>query len=714
MKNQVRAVFLVFLVTLLGLINVAQAQPEGKRAFEIADYYRTAFVSSPSVSPDGRLVAFSVRRYALEQQKSWSEIWMMKADGSDLRQMTYGRHSDTSPVFSPDGAQLLFVSNRAGDDQLFVMQVGGGEARQLTHFPTGVSDPRWSPDGRWVAVTSQVFPECGADGPCNERINRAIEDGKLQVHVADHLLYRHWTHWRDGKYAHILLVDAGSGKVVKDMTPGAWDSPTFSLSGDRGYDFAPDSKHLCYVSNHDADPESSTNADLWLVPVEGPITKETALNITAENHGWDGAPLFSPDGRSIAYRSQAAPGYESDLFRIALYDLQNKSVRYLTNGSNFDNWVDEIAWTSDSKALLFQGEYHGRNPLYRIAVQTGAISDVLTDGAISGWKVLPDDHSLIYSRRTVGDPTEIYRAAAGDAAGEALTHFNRELKAEVDIRPAEEMWVQGAGDYKVHVFIVKPHNFDPGKKYPLILNVHGGPQSQWMDSYRGDWQVYPGKGYVVAFANPTGSTGYGQEFTAAISKDWGGRVFQDLMKVTDALEQLPYVDSSRMGSMGWSYGGYMMMWFEGHTHRFKASASMMGVYDLTAMYGATEELWFPEFDLGGTPWTSDLYKKWSPSEYVTQFKTPCQVITGERDYRVPYTQSLEFFTDLQKMKVPSRLIVYKNAGHWPNWYEMAFYYEAHLDWFHRWLGGEAAPYDYLKFARNLLFQKEAGQAGANK
>jgi dipeptidyl aminopeptidase/acylaminoacyl peptidase len=225
-----------------------------------------------------------------------------------------------------------------------------------------------------------------------------------------------------------------------------------------------------------------------------------------------------------------------------------------------------------------------------------------------------------------------------------------------------------------------------------------------MDSYRGDWQVYPGKGYIVAFANPTGSTGYGQKFTADISKDWGGRVFQDLMKVADALERLPYVDRDRMGAMGWSYGGYMMMWFEGNTARFKANASMMGIYDLTSMFGSTEELWFPEWDLGGTPWTSDLYIKWSPSQYVKNFKTPCLVITGEKDFRVPYTQSLEYFTALQKRHVPSKLVVYKKAGHWPNWYEMAFYYNMHLDWFHRWLGGEAAPYDGQKFMRNELFE----------
>jgi dipeptidyl aminopeptidase/acylaminoacyl peptidase len=280
---------------------------------------------------------------------------------------------------------------------------------------------------------------------------------------------------------------------------------------------------------------------------------------------------------------------------------------------------------------------------------------------------------------------------------------------EVDIRPAETMWVSGADNARVQVFIVKPHDFDPAKKYPLILNVHGGPQSQWADSFRGDWQVYPGAGYVVAFANPHGSTGFGQAYTAEISGDWGGKVYEDLMKVTDALEKLPYVDPKRMGAMGWSYGGYMMNWFEGHTDRFKALASMMGIFDNRAFFGATEELWFPEWDLKGQPWNSDLYEKFSPSNFVKTFKTPCLVITGERDYRVPYTQGLQMFTALQKMNVPSRLIVYSNAGHWPSWYEMALYYTAHLEWFHTYLGGGAPPWSTEAFLRNAVFDTTSGK-----
>jgi len=677
-----------------------------QRAFEIADYYRTAFVGAPQLAPARGLVAFTVRRYELEKAESSSEIWLMKPDGTALRQMTFGHHHDGTPVFSADGKSLIFVSDREGDSpQLWIMAVDGGEPRKLTDFPMGVGDPVVSPNGKYIAVRSEVFPECGADAECNETIAKDRKEGKLDVHMADTLLYRHWTSWRDGKYSHVLLVDAGTGKVLKDMTPGKWDAPTFSLGGAVGYAFSPDSKELLYVSNHDPDPASSTNADLWAVPVDPGAAGLGARNLTADNKGWDGAPRYSPDGRYVAYLSQEKPGYESDLFRIALHDRKTGATRYLTTRKNFDEWVDDLRWSADGRTLYFQAEQKGENPLFRIDLGSGKIKRLFGHGAIGGWELLPGG-GIVYSRRTTGEPPEIFLWTRKGGSKKRLTRFNEALESEVDIRPAEAIWVKGAGDYKIQVFIVKPHGFDPSKKYPLILNVHGGPQQQWMDAYRGDWQVYPGKGYIVAFPNPTGSPGYGQDFVDAISCDWGGRVFKDLMLVADALEALPYVDADRMGAMGWSYGGYMMMWFEGHTTRFKAIAAMMGVYDLRAMYSSTEELWFPEHDLCGPPWSSKDYRRFSPSEYVTSFKTPSLVITGEQDFRVPYTQSLEYFTDLQKMGVPSRLVVFPKSGHWPSWYEMAFYYDVHLDWFHRWLGGEPAPWDPEAFVRNEIFGKK--------
>jgi dipeptidyl aminopeptidase/acylaminoacyl peptidase len=694
------------LIVIACLVFSAYANAQ-KRAFTIEDLYRVKSISDVHVSPDGKSIAYVITESDLPRAKRGSHIWLMDIDGSNPRQLTNSPKGESSPRFSPDGKSLLFISSRDGDSSLYLIPLGGGEARRLTNISTSIADPVWSPDSKSIAFSSDVYPECGADDACNKKTSDTWSNGPLKAHMADALLYRHWTDWKDGTRTHILLANVETG-AIRDLTPGDVDSPTFQLGGPVQYDFAPDSSELVFVSNRDKTPASSTNNDLWLLSLRDP--KATPRNITASNPAYDGSPKYSPDGRFIGYRIQKQPGYESDLFRLALYDRKAGTSTVITE--SFNNWIDSFEWSADSRTMFFAAQFEGQNPIYKLDVASRAITQTLADEAIDEFEFTRDGRRVVYGHRSTGEPPEIFAAEVnGDKAATPvkLTRVNDSLAAEVDIRPAESMWVEGANGAKVQVFIVKPHGFDAARKYPLILNVHGGPQSQWMDAFRGDWQVYPGSGYVVAFANPHGSTGYGQEFTAKISGDYGGAVFQDLMKVTDALEKLPYVDSNRMGAMGWSYGGYMMNWFEGHTTRFKAIASMMGLYDLRSFYGATEELWFPEWDLKGQPWTSDLYEKWSPSNYVKNFKTPALVISGERDYRVPYTQSLQFFTALQKMGVPSKLLVYSNAGHWPNWYEMALYYTAHLEWFSKYLGGEAPAWTTEQFLRNAVFDPQTGK-----
>ena len=693
--------FLFVCLLLLGFPCLA-----AKHAFTIEDYYRVRALDDIHVSPDGKTVAFVVTTNDLPHANSTKHIWLMDADGKNARQFTDGDKNDTSPIFSPDGKWIAFTSSRDGDDNLYLIPIGGGEARRLTHVSTGASDPLWSPDGKWIAFSSDVYPECGADDACNKKISERWAKGPLHAHMSDGLLYRHWTEWKDGTRTHIFLADASTG-TVRDMTPGDFDSPPFSLGGPQEYDFSPDSKELAFDSNHDRDPSSSTNSDVWIVSL---ANGAKARNITESNPAFDGNPRYSPDGKYIAYRLQKQPGYESDLFRLAVYDRASGKSRVLTE--SFQDWVEDFYWAADSKSLYFSAPVKGNQPIYQVALDSGTVQPLLTDHAIKAFALTSDDARLFYIRSSVGEPPEVFAAELNNgtaAAPQRLSHFNEQVSSDADIRPAEIAWVPGAGGAKIEVFIVKPHDFDPSKKYPVILNVHGGPQQQWADSFRGDWQVYPGAGYVVAFANPHGSNGYGQDFTAEISGDWGGEAFEDLMKVTDELARLPYVDRDRMGAMGWSYGGYMIDWFEGHTDRFKAIASMMGVFDLRSMYGATEESWFPEWDLKGRPWNSPQYEKFSPSYYVQNFKMPCLVISGERDYRVPYTQSLQFFTSLQKMNVPSRLIIYSNAGHWPSWYEMALYYTAHLEWFHKYLGGDAPPWTAEQFQRNAVFDRATGK-----
>ena len=673
-----------------------------KRAFTIADLYRLRQVSDLTLSPDGATIAFTLTTRDLPKAQSASHIWMMSVGDGAPRQLTMHEKGESAPAFSPDGKQLAFISSRDGTANLYLLPLDGGEARKLTKISTGTADPRWSPDGKWIAFSSDVYPECGADDACNQKVRERWSKGKLQAHMADALLYRHWTEWKDGKRTHVLLAEVATD-IVRDLTPGDFDAPPYQLSGQLQYDFSPDSAELVYVSNHDPRPASSTNNDLWLVPVSG---SGQPKNITASNPAYDGNPQYSPDGRYIAYRLQKQPGYESDLFRLAVYDRAHGSSRVMTE--SFRNWVEEFHWAADSKSIYFSAPVEGDQPVFQVSLDTGNLRHVLTDKAIAEFALSKDGRRIVYVRSSVAEPEEIFTADLDAGAPRAISHFNDALASEVDLPPAERMWFTGAGGAKIETFVVKPHGFTLGKKYPLILNVHGGPQSQWADSFRGDWQVYPGAGYVVAFPNPHGSTGYGQDFTAEISGDFGGQVYEDLMKVTDELAKLPYVDSSHMGAMGWSYGGYMMDWFEGHTDRFKAIASMMGLFDLPAMYGATEELWFPEWDLKGQPWNSADYDKFSPSKYVDNFKTPCLVITGENDYRVPYTQSLEFFTALEKKNVPSRLIVYSKAGHWPDWYEMALYYTAHLEWFHKYLEGGGPPWTTEQFLRNAVFDTTTG------
>lgn len=668
------------------LTTTAQTQ---KRAFEVKDVYRVQYASGPTVSAKGQL-AYTVSGSILSRQKSFMNIVV---DGKTVTNDSLS----ASPQWSEDGKKLYYTSYKSGTAQLYVLE--NGVSTQLTDYALGVQSAIVSPNGRYVAFAAQVDPLTdGTDGKAQLAALTAKQKNPLQAHLTDSLFLRHWTEYNDGRYWHILVYDLQTKKYT-DLTPGRYDSPVFSPNGPSGFVFSPDSKEICYLSNHDRHPEASTNCDLWVVPVTGGETR----CLTADNKAWDGSPQYSPDGRWIAYRFQRTPGYESDRFILGLINRKTGEKRILTE--QFDNWVDDFQWSADSKQIYFLGEVRGEEPLYAVDLAKGHIRPVIAGKAISGF-CADGKGGFYYSYSTTGKPSALYHA---DKKGREtqVTHLNDQLEAEVDMRPSETMWVMGAKGDSVEVFIVKPHNFDPSKKYPLIVNVHGGPQMQWMNSFRADWQVYPGAGYVVAYPNPHGSTGYGQDFCRAISGDWGGSPYEDVIAVTNKLAELNYVDSTRMGAMGWSYGGYFMNWLQGQPHRFKCLASMMGVFNLRAMWGTTEELWFPNFELGGQPWNSKLYDKWSPNMYVKNYRTPTLIITGERDYRVSYNQSLEYFTILQTLGIPSRLIVFDNDGHWPsNLKSMPLYYNAHLEWFHKYLGGAPAPWKSEDMVKSGDFFKD--------
>ncbi|MCA9670923.1 MAG: S9 family peptidase [Myxococcales bacterium] len=674
-----------------------------KRPFDIEALYKVASVSSPAFSPDGKWLLFTVTRYALAKGKSNTDIYRVRPDGSELRRLTHHESSDSSPVWAPDGRSFVFVSGRKDGAQLWRMHVDGGEPKKISDIKTGVSHPRFTPDGKSLLFVSRVFPELGADQAKNKALVDDIKKSPIKAHLADELLYRHWTFYKDGRRSHILRLELATNKLT-DLTPGDFDTPAFG-QGDAGFDISPDGAELCFVSNREPGSARAwtTNKDLFVVSLRG-APNRNPRNLTKANKAFDGHPRYSPDGKHIAFVTQKIPGYESDRLRLAVYDRKAGSTRVLSEG--FDNWVMDFQWSYDNAALIFKGAEKGRFPLFRLNVTSGKIERLAVPPSVRSFDVAKDGR-VAFTFTSVGRPAELFISDVMASQAKRLTFINREVVERYDLRPVEEMWIE-VGGRKVHTFIVKPHGFVKGRRYPLIINVHGGPQYQWTDRMRGDWQVYPSAGYVVAFFNPTGSIGYGQQLTYAISKDWGGAVYRDVMAVTDALAKLPFVDAKKLGAMGWSYGGYMMAWLLGNTTRFRAIAAMMAVYDLPSFHGATEELWFPEWDLGGVPWNNAAaYSKFNPSSLAAKFKTPTLVITGERDYRVPYTQSLQLFTALRRQNVPARLIVFPNDGHWPSWVKsMPLYYAAHLDWFARYLGGKKSPYDLKAMIRGRAFNKK--------
>lgn len=678
--------FLLFILFASGL----NAQ---KKPFTIEEFYKIKSVGSPVLSNSGERIAYSVTEYDLPAAKTTSTVYVMNKNGSSLKSISDKLPGAYSPFWSVSDDLYLLSKG-----QLYKYSFDKDNVEQLTDFYPGISAPVVSNDERYVAFTADLFPECGVENDCNKRLDESTANGPVQAYIADNLMFRHWTQYKGEKETFLILYDMVE-KKYEIITSSDVLSDTYMLGGGPKYAFSPDSRILAYVSTPEKNIAASTNTDIYLLP----IGSKEAVNITFANNAWDGTPAFSPDGNYIAYRTQTTPGFEADRFRVAVYDIKALQTQTLTEA--FDYTTSDLSWSQDSKSIYFTANVQGYNPVFKVDAVSKVVTKVTDDKAVRGYQISKDQQTVFLNFSSVDKPGEIYSYTLNSGTYSQITFYNKKISEEVDIRPAEQMWVDGADGIPVHVFIVKPHGFEEYKKYPLIINVHGGPQMQWMDSYRGDWQIYPGSGYVVAFLNPHGSTGYGSKYTEAISKDWGGKVYEDVMKVTEALEKLPYIDSEKMGAMGWSYGGYMMNWLQGHTKKFKCLASMMGVYDLESMWGATEELWFVNWDIGGQPWNSDLYAKYSPSNYVQNFSTPALIITGEKDFRVPYTQSLQFFTTLQSLGIDSRLIVFKNDGHWPNNIKsMPLYYNAHLEWFHKYLGGEPAPYNSSEMVKNNIFK----------
>jgi dipeptidyl aminopeptidase/acylaminoacyl peptidase len=660
--------------------NVANA----KRPISFDDMMKVQRISDPQVSPGGRWVAYVQGKVDFEANKVVNHLWLISTAGGDPKQLTTGDGSDTRPRWSPDGEFIAFISTRGGKSQVWIIPVSGGEARQLTSLSTEADGVTWARKGDALLFTSDVYPDC-ADEACNKKRLEEAEKSKVKARVIDELLFRHWNEWRDGKYTHLFTVSATGGTPV-DLTPGAVDSPTWFLGAPDGYDISPDGSEACFTSNRSGGSRVawSTNNDLFLVSTKG----GEARNITKDNPGSDASPQYSPDGRYIAYTSQARDGYESDLFRLRVYDRQTGSIKDLTTG--FDQWVTNFAWAPDSDTIYFTAEESARQPVFKTSVRHPKVEKVLA-GMNDDVAVTPDGQSLLLTRTSMTQPTEIYRAAVSGGAATQLTHANDALLSELDMNSAELVMTKGALGAEIQSLLLKPPGFDANTKYPAIVLVHGGPQSAWDDawSYRWNAQMFASHGYVMIMTNFHGSTGYGQKFVEEISGDWGGACYQDIMMATDYLENLSYVDKDHIGAAGASFGGYMIDWIAGHTHRFKALVSHDGVYDSRSMYGETEEIWFDEWEHQGPPWTKrESYEKSSPSNHVQNIETPMLIVQGALDFRVPEGQAIQLFTSLQRRSIPSRLLYFPDEGHWvlkPQ--NSQLWYKTVLGWLDKYVKG---------------------------
>jgi dipeptidyl aminopeptidase/acylaminoacyl peptidase len=626
-------------------------------------------VSDPHVSPDGKQVVYVLTEIDREANKSNSDLWLVPVAGGEPRRLTTAPGSDTHPRWNPDGKTIAFLSTRGGSAQIWLLPVEGGEARALTKLPVDVSGPIWSPRGDRLACVASVYP--GMTPEKSAELDKTHADSKSQAKTFDSLMIRHWTEWETGKKSHLFVVDAATGDA-KDLTPN-WNAniPPAPFGGSSDYSWSADGASIAFVSEPLENPAWSTNTDIWLVSTSG----GEARNISGSNKGADAQPAFSPDGRMLAWLSQERAGFEADQWVLSYLPVGELNAKPVAISKAMDRSIGSFRWQPDRPEIVAVVDDGGYTSVWSLPTLVRR-APILVSGKASHSAAEPvAGGALVLARSTTASPTELYRIDSAGGAPQPLTRHNEALVAQLDLSPAESFTFSGADGDQVQGWLVKPPGFDPAKKYPVVFLIHGGPQGAWHDEWHNRWNygLFAAPGYCVVAVNPRGSTGFGQRFTDQISRDWFGRVVVDLyLGLKHALEKNPFLDSDRMAAAGASFGGYMINWIAGHpdsapglSDKFRCLVSHAGIFDLTSMNIATEELWFAEWEFGGSPWdTPEVHLTQSPSTYVKNFKIPSLVLHGALDFRVPDTQGIAMFTALQRRGVPSRFVYFPDEGHW--------------------------------------------------
>jgi dipeptidyl aminopeptidase/acylaminoacyl peptidase len=713
----------IFLAIILSFATSAFAQSQ-KHPFTFEDMMKLKRVAAPVPSPDGKWVVFDCEDVDLAANKKTSHLWIVPASGGESHRLNPTPNHEERPRFSADGKRLIWTSKATDPTQIWMcdFDVNGGalagKPHQVTSISTGADGAIWSPDGKNIVFVSAVYPDC-KDDACNKQRDEELKKSKVKAKIFARLFYRHWNAFTEFKRSHLFVipadttVEAGaspapspesqpapasggplqkSSNEPRDLTPGDHDVPPFSLGGQDMYAISPDGQEVAYTSNIDEVEATSTNNEIFVVPISGGTPKKISIS-----PGSDTTPLYSPDGKYLAWRSQARAGFEADKWRLFVQDRQSAKTTDVTE--NFDRSVGSFTWQPDSAMVIFTAEDHGNAAIFGVMPRSRDLKytkprypDLHADDLVFS------PNALFLTRMSVTAPNEIWRIDQMHEIGtfmglddfKPVTHMNDALLSQIDMQPLESFTFKGANDDEVQGFMVKPPGFDPNKRYPLKFLLHGGPQGAWGNSwtYRWNAELFAATGnYVVVMINFHGSTGYGQKFTDSISGDWGGKPYVDVMKGLDYVERTyPFIDKNREAALGASYGGYMANWLLGHTNRFKCIVSHDGMFNAESAYGTTEELWFANWEFGGPPWKKrDVYRKWSPHEYAQNFKTPTLVVHGQNDYRLDVSQGFDLFTTLQVLKVPSKMLYFPDEGHWvlkPQ--NSQLWYKTVNDWVDQW------------------------------
>lgn len=666
-------------------VAVCASAPVGQtHPFSVHDMLAMDRISDPQVSPDGKWVVFVLRKTDLEANRGRTDLWLIGVDGTELCRLTSHPENDFNPRWATDGRFIWFISTRSESSQVWRIRVDGGEAEQVTNGPLDVANLLVSPDGRHIAFTMEVFPDCNTVDCTKDRLD-GIKAKKTTGRIYDRIFVRHWDTWKDGRRSHLFVMTSTGDEAVDLMQGMDADTPSKPFGGPEEITFTPDGKALIFSARDAGRQEPwSTDFDLYLVPINGSTPTKC---LTEKNKAWDTNPVFSPDGKTLAYIAMTKPGYESDRFRIILQRWPAGRRRVLTE--NWDRSPSSLCFSDDSKTIYATATNIGQKSLFAIDVKTALVHTIVKEGNVNSLGV--SANRIIYGAGSMSSPVELYSVKPDGSNVRQITNINSGKIAAARMGEYEQFSFRGFNGETVYCYVVKPVDFNPRKKYPVAFLIHGGPQGSFGNTFHYRWnpQAYAGAGYAAVMVDFHGSTGYGQAFTDSIRGDWGGKPLEDLKKgLAAALKRYQWMDGDRVGALGASFGGYMVNWIAGKwTDRFRCMVNHDGNLDERMAYFDTEELWFPEWDHLGTPWENpDGYEKHNPVNYVKNWKTPMLVIHGALDFRVADTQGLSTFNALQRLGIPSKLLYFPDENHWVlKPHNSILWHETVIGWLDRWL-----------------------------